>query len=145
MASLLRLREMEQAGMKIRYEFANGEISEVEVSEELGRTLAEMTHRAALRDRAETRRHVSLDKLLSLGAQIGDGNPSVEELTEQALAIAALRRAVDQLEPQQRALVQKVFYENRSIASIAREEGVNPATVSHRLERIYRKLNKIFE
>lgn len=54
--------------MKIRYEFANGEISEVEVSEELGRTLAEMTHRAALRDRAETRRHVSLDKLLSLGA-----------------------------------------------------------------------------
>ena len=131
--------------MKIRYEFANGEISEVEVSEELGRTLAEMTHRAALRDRAETRRHVSLDKLLSLGAQIGDGNPSVEELTEQALDLAALRRAVDQLEPQQQALVQKVFYENRSIASIAREEGVNPATVSHRLERIYRKLNKIFE
>ena len=131
--------------MKIRYEFANGEISEVEVSEELGRTLAEMTHRAALRDRAETRRHVSLDKLLSLGAQIGDGNASVEELTERALDMAALRRAVDQLEPQQRALVQKVFYENRSIASIAREEGVNPATVSHRLERIYRKLNKIFE
>lgn len=131
--------------MKIRYEFANGEISEVEVSEELGQTLAEMTHRAALRDRAETRRHVSLDKLLSLGAQIGDGQPSVEELTEQALDMAALRRAVDQLEPQQRALVQKVFYENRPIASIAREEGVNPATVSHRLERIYRKLNKIFE
>lgn len=131
--------------MKIRYEFANGEISEVEVSEELGRTLAEMTHRAALRDRAETRRHMSLDKLLSLGAQIGDGSPSVEELTEQALDLAALRRAVDQLEPQQQALVQKVFYENRSIASIAREEGVNPATVSHRLERIYRKLNKIFE
>ena len=131
--------------MKIRYEFANGEISEVEVSEELGRTLAEMTHRAALRDRAETRRHVSLDKLLSLGAQIGDGNPSVEELTEQALDIAALRLAVDQLEPQQRTLIQKVFFENRSIASIAREEGVNPATVSHRLERIYRKLNKIFE
>ena len=131
--------------MKIRYEFANGEISEVEVSEELGRTLADMAHRAALRDRAETRRHVSLDKLLSLGAQIGDGNPGVEELTEQALDLAALRRAMDQLEPQQRALVQKVFYENRTIASIAREEGVNPATVSHRLERIYRKLNKIFE
>ena len=131
--------------MKIRYEFANGEISEVEVSEELGRTLAERTHRAALRDRAETRRYMSLDKLLSLGAQIGDGSPSVEELTEQALDLAALRRAVDQLEPQQQALVQKVFYENRSIASIAREEGVNPATVSHRLERIYRKLNKIFE
>ena len=103
--------------MKIRYEFANGEISEVEVSEELGRTLAEMTHRAALRDRAETRRHVSLDKLFSLGAQIGDGQPSVEELTEQALDMAALRRAVDQLEPQQRELLRMVYEEGRSYSA----------------------------
>lgn len=131
--------------MKIRYEFANGEISEVEVSEELGRTLAEMTHRAALRDRAETRRHVSLDKLFSLGAQIGDGNPSVEELTERALDIAALRRAVDQLEPQQRELLRMVYEEGRSCASIARDEGVNPRTVRERLYRAQEKLKKIFK
>ncbi len=131
--------------MKIRYEFANGEISEVEVSEELGRTLAEMTHRAALRDRAETRRHMSLDKLLSLGAQIGDGSPSVEELTEQALDFAALRRAVDQLEPQQRELLRMVYEEGRSCASIARDEGVNPRTVRERLYRAQEKLKKIFK
>lgn len=131
--------------MKIRYEFANGEISEVEVSEELGRTLAEMTHRAALRDRAETRRHVSLDKLLSLGAQIGDGNPSVEELTEQALDMAALRRAVDQLEPQQQELLRMVYEEGRSCASIARDEGVNPRTVRERLYRAQEKLKKSFK
>jgi len=131
--------------MKIRYEFANGEISEVEVSEELGRTLAEMTHRAALRDRAETRRHVSLDKLLSLGAQIGDGNPSVEELTEQALDMAALRRAMDQLEPQQKELLRMVYEEGRTCASIARDEGVNPRTVRERLYRAQEKLKKIFK
>ena len=131
--------------MKIRYEFANGEISEVEVSEELGRTLAEMMHRAALRDRAETRRHVSLDKLLSLGAQIVDGQPSVEELTEQALDMAALRRAVDQLEPQQQELLRMVYEEGRSCASIARDEGVNPRTVRERLYRAQEKLKKIFK
>ena len=131
--------------MKIRYEFANGEISEVEVSEELGRTLAEMTHRAALRDRAETRRHVSLDKLLSLGAQIGDGSPSVEELTEQALDMATLRRAVDQLEPQQKELLRMVYEEGCSCASIARDEGVNPRTVRERLYRAQEKLKKIFK
>ena len=131
--------------MKIRYEFANGEISEVEVSEELGRTLAEMTHRAALRDRAETRRHVSLDKLLSLGAQIGDGNPSVEELTEQALDMAALRRAMDQLEPQQKELLRMVYEEGRTCASIARDEGVNPRTVRERLYRAQEKLKKSFK
>ena len=126
--------------MKIRYEFAHGEISEVEVSEELGRTLAEMTHRAALRDRAETRRHVSLDKLLSLGAQIGDGNPGVEELTEQALDLAALRRAMDQLEPQQKELLRMVYEEGRSCASIAREDGVSEYAVRDRLYRIHKKL-----
>ena len=128
--------------MKIRYEFANGEISEVEVSEELGRTLAEMTHRAALRDRAETRRHVSLDKLLSLGAQIGDGNPSVEELTEQALDIAALRRAVDQLEPQQKELLRMVYEESRSYASIASDEHVDESAVRRRMARIHARLKK---
>ena len=129
--------------MKIRYEFANGEISEVEVSEELGRTLAEMTHKAALRDRAETRRHVSLDKLLSLGAQIGDSNPSVEELTEQALDMAALRRAVDQLEPQQRELLCMVYEEGRSCASIAREDDVSEYAVRDRLYRIHKKLKNL--
>lgn len=128
--------------MKIRYEFANGEISEVEVSEELGRTLAEMTHRAALRDRAETRRHVSLDKLLSLGAQIGDGNVSVEELTAQALDMAALRRAVDQLEPQQKQLLRMVYEECRTYASIASDEHVDESAVRRRMARIHARLKK---
>jgi len=128
--------------MKIRYEFANGEISEVEVSEELGRTLAEMTHRAALRDRAETRRHVSLDKLLSLGAQIGDDNASVEELTEQALDMAALRWAVDQLEPQQRELLRMVYEEGRTYVSIASDEQVDESAVRHRMARIHARLKK---
>lgn len=131
--------------MKIRYEFATGEVSEVEVSEELGRAIADMTHRAALRDRAETRRHVSLDRLLALGAQIGNGQASTEELAERALDTAALMRAMELLEPQQRALIRQVYFEGRSCASIAREEGVNPATVSHRLERIYRRLKKTLE
>ena len=128
--------------MKIRYEFANGEISEVEVSEELGRTLAEMTHRAALCDRAETRRHVSLDKLLSLGAQIGDSNPSVEELTERALDMAALRRAVNQLERQQKQLLRMVYEEDRTYASIASDEHVDESAVRRRMARIHARLKK---
>ena len=79
------------------------------------------------------------------GAQIGDGNPSVEELTEQALDMAALRRAMDQLEPQQRELLRMVYEERCSCASIARDEGVNPRTVRERLYRAQEKLKKIFK
>lgn len=131
--------------MKIRYEFSTGEISEVEVSEELGRAIAEMTHKAALRDRAETRRHVSLDHLLTKGAQIGDGGTGVEEMAERALDEAALLRAMNELEPRQRALIRQVYFEDRSCASIAREEGVNERTVRERLYRAQRKLKNYLE
>ena len=131
--------------MKIRYEFATGEISEVEVSEELGRAIADMTHKAALRDRAETRRHVSLDRLLTLGAQISDGQLSTEELAEQALDIAALLRAMEYLKPQQRALVEKIYRDRQTFASIARAEGVSESAIRDRLTRIHAKLKRILE
>lgn len=129
--------------MKIKYEFATGEVSEIEVSEELGRAIEEMTHQAALRDRTETRRHVSLDKLLSLGVQIAERTLSVEELVEQALDHAALLRAMEQLEPKQKELLSKVYFERRSYASIARQEGVDESAIRHRLTRILKKLGKM--
>ena len=130
--------------MKIRYEFATGEVTEVEVSEELGCAIAEMSYRAALKDRAETRRHMSLDRLVETGVPFAD-TTDVETLAELALDKALLLRALEQLQPQQRELVRKAYFEGISIAGIAHEEDVLPATVSHRLERIYRKLQKFLE
>lgn len=131
--------------MKIRYEFATGEVSEIEVSEELGCAIEGMTHKAALRDRAETRRHVSLDKLLALGAQIGDGQANTEELAEQALERAALLRAMDTLEPQQRELIHRVYCDGCSCASIAREEHVSEYAVRDRIYRIHKVLRKFLD
>lgn len=131
--------------MKIRYEFATGEVSEVEVSEELGRAIADMTHRTALRDRAETRRHVSLERLLALGAQISDDQTGTDDLAEQAIITAAVLRALESLNSQQKMLIWKVYYEGRTCRSIAYEEGVHPATITHRLQRIYQILRKELE
>lgn len=130
--------------MKIRYEFATGEASEVEVSEELGRAFAEMAHRVALKDRAETRRHVSLERLLEMGVPFADGT-DIEALAEWALDKAALSRAMDRLEPHQQDLVRKVYFEGRSIASIAHDEGVWPNAIHTRLARVVKNLKKIFE
>lgn len=142
---LLRLREKEQAGMKIRYEFATGEVSEVEVSEELGSAIVDMTHRAALRDRAETRRHVSLELLLALGAQISDEQPHTDELAEKALDIAALLRAVEYLQPQQKVLIEKIYRDRQTITAVARQEGVGESAIRDRLSRIYAQLRKKLE
>ena len=127
--------------MKIRYEFATGEVSEIEVSEELGRLIEEMTHQAALRDRAETRRHVSLDKLLEAGLPLADDN-CVETLAERAIDHAALLHAMEQLLPQQKELLLKVYFEGRSYADVARDEGVDRSAIRKKCCAFLKKSEK---
>ena len=47
--------------MKVRYEFANGEISEIEVEDSLGELLLDFDRQEYNNDHKETRRHISLD------------------------------------------------------------------------------------
>ena len=92
-------------------------------------------------------KHLDLNKSMDIAftATIGDGNASVEELTERALDMAALHRAVDQLEPQQRELLCMVYEEGRSCASIARDDGVSEYAVRDRLYRIHKKLKNFLQ
>lgn len=128
--------------MKIRYEFANGEVSEVEVSDALGYAMAEITHRAALRDRTETRRHVSLEYLLQLGVQIEDEKRSTDAAAEYAVMVERLLQAMDLLKPEQRFLIQQVYFANKSCAAIARMQGVNDRVMRKRLQKTLQKLKK---
>jgi DNA-directed RNA polymerase specialized sigma24 family protein len=50
---------------------------------------------------------------------------------------------MNRLLPAQRELIRKVFFENQSIVSIAREQGVGESAVRDRLGRVYARL-KIF-
>ena len=47
--------------MKVRYEFVNGEISEIEVDDNLGELLVDFDRQEYNNDHKETRRHISLD------------------------------------------------------------------------------------
>lgn len=53
-----------------------------------------------------------------------------------------LKAAIQTLQPQQIALIQKVFYENRTNVDIAAEEGVTEAAIRNRLKKIYANLAK---
>lgn len=53
-----------------------------------------------------------------------------------------LKAAIQTLQPQQIALIQKVFYENRTNVDIAAEEGVTEAAIRNRLKKIYTNLAK---
>ena len=127
--------------MKITYEFVTGEVSEVEVDEHLGGMLLDLDRQQYNNDQKETRRHVSLDGMDYEGELFASVEDTEEE-AERREDMARLYFAMEALSPSQRELVKKVYFEERTFASIAREEGVGESAIRDRMKRIHKKLEK---
>lgn len=110
--------------MKISYEFVTGEISEVEVDGGLGELLLGFDREQYNNDQRETRRHVSLDGMGYEGELFASAEDTEGE-AERREDMARLYSAMETLSPAQRELVEKVYFEERKITDIAREEGVS--------------------
>ena len=130
--------------MKIRYEFVNGEVSEIEVDESLGELLVDFDRQQYNNDHKETRRHVSLDGMDYEGELFTSAEDTEGELLRRE-DTARLMEAMKTLSPSQRELALKVYFNGKSVTSIAAEEGVDKSAISHRLERIHKKLKKLLK
>ena len=127
--------------MKITYEFVTGEVSGVEVDEHLGGMLLDLDRQQYNNDKKETRRHVSLAGM----DYEGELFVSAEDTEGEAVRredMAWLYSAMEILSPAQRELLEKVYFEERKITDIAREEGVSEAAIRNRLKKIYSRLKK---
>ena len=129
--------------MKITYEFVTGEVSGVEVDERLGGMLLDLDRQQENNDQKETRRHFSLDGMGYEGELFASAEDT-ERAVEHREDMARLYSAMEALSPSQRELVKKVYFEERKITDIAREEGVSHVAVHDRLERIYKKIKNNF-
>lgn len=127
--------------MKIRYVFVNGEVSEIEVEEALGGLLLELDRQEANNTRSETRRHISLSEL-SYEGSLFDAGIDVPEEVWARISAEALREALQKLPAAQRELIVQVYFQGRRPAEIARTEGVSRQSVSERLQRALKKLQK---
>ena len=127
--------------MKITYEFVTGEVSEAEVDERLGGMLLDLDRQQYNNDHKETRRHVSLNGMDYEGELFVSAEDTEGE-TERREDMARLYSAMEALSPSQRELVKKVYFEERKITDIAREEGVSEAAIRNRLKKIYSRLKK---
>ncbi len=131
--------------MKFRYEFNNGDIEEIEVAGEWYDALIALDAEEGRNNRRETRRHTSLDGLDLEGEWFVD--PAADACEEALCGIDAeeLHRALAALSPRQQELVMKVYFEGRSYADIAREEGQDRSAVRKRVERIHAQIKKYLE
>ena len=127
--------------MKITYEFVTGEISEVEVDERLGGMLLDLDRQQYNNDQKETRRHVSLDGMDYEGEMFVSAEDT-EGAAEHREDMVRLFSAMEALSPAQRELVEKVYFEERKITDIAREEGVSKQSVHERVGRALKNLKK---
>ena len=129
--------------MKYTYRFANGDVNEIEVTEDQSFTLADLDRLEYNNDHANTRRHISLEMAME-----DEGMQFPDPIAEEFSALfenddrKALLDAFAQLLPSQRALLRKVYGARRSYADIARDEGVDRSAIRKRMERIHEVLKK---
>lgn len=130
--------------MVIRYEFAEGATVEIEVDDSIGEVIIEIEKQEYNKNRAETRRHNSIEKMEEEEfAQFVDQKQNVETDVETSIRNDNLYAAISQLTSEQQELVQKVYFEDQTLTQIAKQDGVSVAAISNRLKKIQNRLKKI--
>ena len=92
-------------------------------------------------NQTETRRHIHIEDVDPEDRHFDDGTDILSDYIKRE-GFEELYAALEQLEPQQRELVNKVFWEEMKQTEIAKAEGVKKASIESRLYTIYKKIAK---
>lgn len=118
--------------MKINYTFANGETSEVEVTEEIGNMILDSRRKESNLERKERYHCYSLDAAVYEGAEYA-GEDTPERMLVQQIESQRLAELLQGLsEVQRRRLL--LYAEGKSLREIARMEGVDHKAVKKSVE-----------
>lgn len=129
--------------MKITYKFVTGEVTEVEVSEEIGAVIIDLDRQEYNNDHKETRRHYSLEGKVYEGMDYAAEDSGLEALFAGPTDEERLHTAIRQLSPDQQEMVQTIYFENVSVNDYAARMGVTQSAISHRLQTVKKKLKKL--
>lgn len=121
-----------------------GEVTEVEVDDELGKYITEMDEAAAKIDRKETRRHYYMSQLEESGHYIADDSNPLDDVLKAELH-EALMTAIEKLQLQQKELLIRVYWNKELQKDIAAEEGVSPQAIASRMKTILKKLKNFLK
>ena len=108
----------------IKYRFADGTTSEIEVSEEFYALHLELVQQEKRNHWKETRRHISLNYLTDNG--IDFESPAADPLSVLLRSDdeERIHKAMSALTNKQKELAEKVFFKGMTLTAIAKEKGV---------------------
>ena len=127
----------------VTYEFCDGTVGEVKVSDELVAEIAEIDRETKNKDRCETRRHTSLDQAAEReDTEVADERVDVEADIIKGIELSELHAAIKTLAPEQQELIRLVFFEEKTLIAVANEYGISYQAVQNRLHKIYVNLRR---
>lgn len=128
--------------MKIKYEFADGTVSEVEVEESIGAVIIEDRRLEDNLSRKERYHCYSLDAAQFEGAEYSD-RETPETKMEREMDTERIAQALDGLSEVQRRRI-LMLAGGMSVNEIARKEGVHHSVVSETISAARKKFKKFF-
>ena len=126
----------------IKYRFTDGTTSEIEVTDEFYTLYAELVQQEKRNHWKETRRHISLNYLLENGIDFEDKTADTLAIVIRREKTERVQKAVSTLSDKRRELIHKVFYEELSMRTIARQQGVSHSSISQQMRTIRKRLKK---
>ena len=127
--------------MKIKYEFVNGDTREFEVEDSLGALLVDMDRQEYNVNHKETRRHVLLSAIDPADRYLAAETDLLQDLIDEE-DHERLMAAIARLQPQQRALLYRVYWKGEKQKDIAAGDGVSESAITGRMKKIYAALKK---
>ena len=113
------------------------------IDEETRRNFIVQEWKVALGERAETRRHQSLETLVEAGWDVADNSKDfVSDIVGQD-SVNEVRAALKALSEDEREIVVCLYFKKQSLKDISKHFHVYPSTIMRRIEKILKNL-KLF-
>ena len=128
--------------MNFKYAFVTGEVIEIEISDDIAEVVIEIEKNTYNSNQRERRRHYSIDDMQEHGLQFEDRGVDLITIIEKKETNDSLHVELNKLLPQQKELIQKIFFQGMTVIEVARAGRVSEAAIRNRLNKIYKKLKK---
>ena len=123
----------------IRYIFADGTASEIEVTDEFYTLYAELVQQEKRNHWKETRRHISLEYLNENGIDFASPAADLLSVFIQQEDEKQIHKAMAALSDKQKDLAEKVFFKGMTLTAIAKEKGVSQPAITQHLATVLKK------
>ena len=130
--------------MKYEYKTATG-IIVVEITDEWCEVLKELDRKEQNNEHKETRRHSTLNNSIDDYEWLAVDDENLADLFREPTIKEKLNSALEQLNEQQKALINALFYQNKTQVEYAAELGITQGAISQRLAVITKKLKNLLE